>query len=72
MSWPDNLATIQRFQHLGFHVWTSGQIGDVHDILPMYEAGVQGVLIGRALHEGSLSYSALAHELEQAGSHITA
>ncbi len=72
MAQADNLHVVRQFQDRGFHVWTAGQIDSLQDILTMYRAGVQGVLIGRALHEGALSYWALAGEVQRVSAHITA
>ena len=43
MAQPGNLRIIEHLRHEGFNVWTSGQISDVRDIIPMYQAGAQGV-----------------------------
>ncbi|POB11682.1 hypothetical protein CO251_03695 [Sulfobacillus sp. hq2] len=72
MAHPNNLRLIEAVRRQGFSVWTSGQIDDVQDIIPMYQAGAQGVLIGRALHEGLLSVDGIRSAMEQLGAHIIA
>ena len=72
MAQSSNLRLIEALCREGFSVWTSGQIDDVRDIVPMYQAGACGVLIGRALHEGLLSVAAIADAVKRAGDDITA
>ena len=47
-------ATIELSQVTGMHVIASGGVASLEDVKRVYEAGLSGVIIGRALYEGTV------------------
>jgi phosphoribosylformimino-5-aminoimidazole carboxamide ribotide isomerase len=48
-------ATVQLAEKTGFHVIASGGVASLEDVRQTYEAGLSGVIIGRALYEGQVT-----------------
>lgn len=48
-------ATVQLAQATGLHVIASGGVASLEDVQRTYEAGLSGVIIGRALYEGQVA-----------------
>jgi phosphoribosylformimino-5-aminoimidazole carboxamide ribotide isomerase len=48
-------ATTQLAQKTGLHVIASGGVASLDDVRQTYEAGLSGVIIGRALYEGQVA-----------------
>ena len=48
-------ATVQLAQATGLHVIASGGVASLEDVRRAYQAGLSGVIIGRALYEGAIS-----------------
>jgi phosphoribosylformimino-5-aminoimidazole carboxamide ribotide isomerase len=47
-------ATVELAQATGMHVIASGGVASLEDVQRTHEAGLSGVIIGRALYEGSV------------------
>ncbi|TEU10348.1 MAG: 1-(5-phosphoribosyl)-5-[(5-phosphoribosylamino)methylideneamino]imidazole-4-carboxamide isomerase [Anaerolineales bacterium] len=47
-------ATVQLAQATGLHVIASGGVASLEDVRRAYQAGLSGVIIGRALYEGQV------------------
>jgi phosphoribosylformimino-5-aminoimidazole carboxamide ribotide isomerase len=47
-------ATVRLAQKTGLHVIASGGVASLEDVRQTYEAGLNGVIIGRALYEGQV------------------
>ncbi|MBN1813341.1 MAG: 1-(5-phosphoribosyl)-5-[(5-phosphoribosylamino)methylideneamino]imidazole-4-carboxamide isomerase [Anaerolineae bacterium] len=47
-------ATVELAQASGMHVIASGGVASLEDVQRVYEAGLSGVIIGRALYEGQV------------------
>jgi phosphoribosylformimino-5-aminoimidazole carboxamide ribotide isomerase len=48
-------ATVQLAQETGLHVIASGGVASLEDVRQTFEAGLSGVIIGRALYEGQIT-----------------
>ena len=48
-------ATMQLAQVTGLHIIASGGVASLEDVRRTYEAGLSGVIIGRALYEGQVT-----------------
>jgi len=48
-------ATVQLAQTTGLHIIASGGVASLEDVRRTYEAGLSGVIIGRALYEGQVA-----------------
>jgi phosphoribosylformimino-5-aminoimidazole carboxamide ribotide isomerase len=48
-------ATVQLAQKTGLHVIASGGVANLEDVRQTYEAGLSGIIIGRALYEGQVA-----------------
>lgn len=48
-------TTVQLAQETGLHVIASGGVASLEDVRQTYEAGLSGVIIGRALYEGQVA-----------------
>lgn len=48
-------ATVQLAQVTGLHVIASGGVASLEDVRRAYQAGLSGVIIGRALYEGQVA-----------------
>ena len=48
-------ATAQLAQATGLHVIASGGVASLEDVRRAYQAGLSGVIIGRALYEGQVA-----------------
>jgi phosphoribosylformimino-5-aminoimidazole carboxamide ribotide isomerase len=48
-------STVQLAQQTGLHVIASGGVASLEDVRQTYEAGLSGVIIGRALYEGQVT-----------------
>lgn len=56
---PYQEEAIRAFQSRGLKVWVAGGIRHLQTVAALKELGVSGVLIGRALHRGVLSFERL-------------
>ena len=54
-------ATIKLAQATGMHVIASGGVASLEDVQRTHEAGLSGVIIGRALYEGSVVLEQALH-----------
>jgi phosphoribosylformimino-5-aminoimidazole carboxamide ribotide isomerase len=54
-------ATTQLARATGLHVIASGGVASVEDVRQAYEAGLSGVIIGRALYEGQVALEDALH-----------
>ena len=54
-------VTMQLAQATGLHVIASGGVATLHDVRRAYEAGLSGVIIGRALYEGHVALEDALH-----------
>ena len=48
-------ATVQLAQATDLHIIASGGVASLEDVRRAYEAGLSGVIIGRALYEGQVA-----------------
>jgi phosphoribosylformimino-5-aminoimidazole carboxamide ribotide isomerase len=48
-------ATVHLAQATGLHVIASGGVASLEDVRHAYQAGLSGVIIGRALYEGQVA-----------------
>ncbi|PSR21496.1 MAG: 1-(5-phosphoribosyl)-5-[(5-phosphoribosylamino)methylideneamino] imidazole-4-carboxamide isomerase [Sulfobacillus acidophilus] len=56
---PYQLAAIDKLKSQGFKIWVAGGIQHVETVRALKEAGVSGVVIGRALQRGILTFERL-------------
>jgi phosphoribosylformimino-5-aminoimidazole carboxamide ribotide isomerase len=54
-------ATVELAQKTGLHVIASGGVASLEDVRQTYDAGLSGVIIGRALYEGSVVLEEALH-----------